>query len=189
MYIKTAATVEPLTLSEAKLWLRIEDDETIEDSLITGLITASREWVESHCNICLTTTTIVEHYDCWYRLMKLNRNPIAVTSIKYLSGGTYETLASSSYTLDQYSTPARIRIQNDISLPTADVDVNAIEVEYTAGYGATAAAIPAQIVQAVRLKLASMYSHREDNISVYMDKYIRASMSLLRDYKMEYARV
>lgn len=189
MYIKTPAVVEPISLSEAKAWLKIEEDETIEDSLITSLITASREWVEKHCNVCLTTTTIVEHYDCWHRLMYLQRNPIAITSIKYFADDAYSVLSSDVYSLDLYSSPARILIDYDYSLPVVDNVLNAIEIEYTSGFGESPSDVPAQIVQAIRLKLASMYTHREDGVPNYIDKYVTASMYLLRDYKMEFARV
>lgn len=44
-------TTEPVTLAEAKTQLRVEFDE--DDALISGYITAAREWAEGFLNVPL----------------------------------------------------------------------------------------------------------------------------------------
>ena len=50
------AEAEPVTLSEAKAYLRVGYDS--EDAYITALITAARQWVESHTAVSVITRTV-----------------------------------------------------------------------------------------------------------------------------------
>lgn len=54
---KTVTGTEPITLDEAKAWLRV--DGAADDTLITSLITQSRELVEQYLNYSIVETTIV----------------------------------------------------------------------------------------------------------------------------------
>ena len=56
--VNVAATVEPVTLLEAKAQLRIEDSFTIDDGYITSLISVSRDRVEQFLNRYVTEQTI-----------------------------------------------------------------------------------------------------------------------------------
>ena len=47
LVIETPPAVEPVSLAEAKLYLRLEDDFTNDDDLVSSLITAGREAVEA----------------------------------------------------------------------------------------------------------------------------------------------
>ena len=57
----TAPTAEPITLAEAKLHLRVNN--SVEDALITALITASRQFVEGYTWRPLMTQTVDVVYD------------------------------------------------------------------------------------------------------------------------------
>jgi len=48
--IVTPPSTEPVSLSEAKAQLRIEDAFTLDDDYISALISAARDRVESYCN-------------------------------------------------------------------------------------------------------------------------------------------
>ncbi|MEQ1619683.1 MAG: head-tail connector protein, partial [Terricaulis sp.] len=63
--ILTPPASEPITLAEAKLFLRI--DQTAEDPLITTLIAAAREAVEVACGRALITRRVRESLDIWRR--------------------------------------------------------------------------------------------------------------------------
>lgn len=56
--IITPAAIEPVTLSEAKAQLRIEEAFTLDDDYIESLISAARERCESYCNQFFTSQTI-----------------------------------------------------------------------------------------------------------------------------------
>lgn len=54
---KSVTGSEPITLQEAKDWMRVDGDA--DDSLITSLITQSRELAEEYLNISIAQTTLV----------------------------------------------------------------------------------------------------------------------------------
>ena len=181
--VTTAPASEPITLSEVKLWLKIEEGETVEDTLLNSLITASRQWVESHCGISIMPQTITESYDCWYRLFCLQRNPVvSVTAIKYTIDEVLTVYSSDDYVVDLYSTPTRILITGDA--PTVDDVPGTIKIEYVSGY-ADAATVPGPIKTALLYKIGSMYVNRAD----YAQRYLNFSLGLLKDYKSEFARI
>ncbi len=63
--IITPPASEPVSLAEAKLFLRI--DQNAEDALITTLIAAAREAVETGCGRALITRRVRESLDIWRR--------------------------------------------------------------------------------------------------------------------------
>jgi len=54
---KTVTGPEPITLEEAKAWMRV--DGATDDALITSLITQARELTENYLNISIVETTLV----------------------------------------------------------------------------------------------------------------------------------
>lgn len=49
---------EPVTLAQAKAWLRMEN-VSLDDAIITALITEGRQWVEKRCGISIVTKDII----------------------------------------------------------------------------------------------------------------------------------
>lgn len=61
--IVTPPATEPVSLSEAKAQLRIEDALTLDDDYIEALISAARERCESYCNQFFTEQDIALVYE------------------------------------------------------------------------------------------------------------------------------
>jgi uncharacterized phiE125 gp8 family phage protein len=164
--VKTAPTVEPVTLYEAKTHCRLDYEESEENSLIETLITAARQQVEALTNRALITQTLQLVLDAWPDgAIELPRPPVVtVTSVTYADYlGVPATLsAATDYYLDDESEPALVALRHGKSWPRIALrSSGAIVVEYTAGYGATAASVPRSIVQAMLLLIGYWYENRE----------------------------
>ena len=165
--VTTAPTIEPLTVDDVKAHCRI--DGNAEDTLLTGLIKAARQHIESATNRALISQTITAKCDEWADWHKdetqlwLPMPPlISVTSVQYVdSAGATQTLAANQYTIDTYSLPGRVIPAYGVTWPTPRYQENAITVVYLAGYGTTAASVPQPIRQAMLFLVAHWYENRE----------------------------
>ena len=105
----TEPTIEPISLVQAKLHLKVDD--STDDSLITSLIVAAREYCEGYQNRAYCQQT----WDMWldsmpYRDIRIPLPPLqSVTSVKHYDANDMEyTLASTEYLVDDKSEPGRI---------------------------------------------------------------------------------
>jgi uncharacterized phiE125 gp8 family phage protein len=163
--VVTAPTTEPFTRAFIKQWLKIPSSVTAEDDIIDQLIISARSWAEHGTGRALMTQTIEEYFDCWPEggIFRLSVAPIqSITSVSYLSGGTYVTWNSSNYNVDLVSEPCRISLKINGSVPSYDaLTTNAFKMVYVAGATDTAN-IPRITMQGMLQKIAFMYENRED---------------------------
>ena len=162
--VTSAPAVEPVTLVEAKLHLRV--DHTTDDDLIDILRKAAREIVELHTNRSLITQTRVIKLDNfpYFDTIKLTYGPVSsLTSITYDdSDDVNQTLSSGDYWTDFTSGIARVVVKN--SWPTTYDKPNAVQITYVAGYGAAGSNIPQALKQAMLLILGHLYENRQQVI-------------------------
>lgn len=179
--LKTAPAAEPVSLTEAKLHLRV--DGTDEDTLITALIIAARDWCEGFQNRAYITQTwylILDEFpmgDC----IEIPRPPLqSITSIKYYgTDDTEYTVDSGDYFVDEKSQPGRVSLAYSKSWPSTMLrPANGVIVEFVAGYGA-AAAVPELIKTAMKLIVGHLYEHREETAEKVLAKIPMAAESLL----------
>lgn len=172
---------EPVTLTEAKLHCRV--DEAADDALITALIVAARQAVESATGRRLITQTWRASFDAWPAKssdawwdgvreasfssimhasseVSLPFPPLqSVASIKTISDEDAETVyAASNYYVDISSEPGRVVLRKSAAPPIAGRAANGIEIEFVCGYGATA---PQALKQACLMLIAHWYENRE----------------------------
>lgn len=196
--VKTDPTEEPVTLEEAKLFLRV--DHTDEDDLISSIITAARVWAEEYTQRAFVTQTLTLLLDKFpgghmflpelavfnvnSSVIYLPRSPVAsVDEIRYIdTEGTQQTV--SNFRADTDSEPGRIIAEfGDVWPPTRPV-TNAVEVDFTAGYGA-ASAVPDGIKAAIKIMVENWYSIRQPVVIGTTAQSIPYSAeSLLGSYKV-----
>lgn len=168
----TAPASEPVTLAEAKLFLRV--DGSAEDTLITALIEAARGSAEEYLGRSLITQIWQLAYDDYLESgTPLPRGPVsAIASVtSYDEAQTPTVIDVDVYRLNA----ARTHIELDSA-----VLGHRVEVSYTAGYGA-AADVPAPIRHGVLLHVAALYDNRE---SPLMPDAARACYASFRELRL-----
>lgn len=165
--LSKAPSSEPVTLTEAKLHLRV--DTTADDTLIAGLITAARITAENISWRALVTQTwelILDAFP-WKRLIVLPRPPLQkVVSITYkIAAGTEQTFAAANYVVDTDSDPGRLALASTASWPGDELyPLGAVKVQFDAGYG-DADDVPQIYKQAILLLVGHYYENREQVVA------------------------
>lgn len=186
----TGPSVEPISLAEAKLFLRVTGSD--EDALITRLITLAREKAEALTNRAFITQTWEETFCSFYAqcgYLELQKPPVqAVASVKYYdANGVLQTLATSIYEVDDYATPCRICLAYGQSWPGIRIQkTNPIIVRFTCGYGDTADTVPEQLRHWMEVRIAEAYQNREANYIGQITELPRSYLDGLLDSETVY---
>lgn len=139
-------TIEPLTLEQLKERLRISGCDF--DAELSLILTTARKQVEADTYRRLITQTVVGYMDefRWVPEIELRLAPVSsITSIVYTDqNGDSQTLATTVYSSDLNSTPPRIVLKTNQKWEYTEYNTpNAVAITFVAGYGATAASVPA----------------------------------------------
>ena len=182
MQLMTPPAGEPISLAEAKLHLRVDFDD--DDSLIQVLISAARQAAETLTNRQLMaarwrmvldsfpgpslmgvpagqTFTLPGH------AVLLPKSPVAsVVEIRYLDmANAWRVMPAANYTVDSACEPARITPVFGQIWPIALPQIGVVSVIFDAGYG-NASAVPEGIKTWIKLRVGSLYVHREEVASM-----------------------
>lgn len=193
----TPPASEVLTLTEVKTHLRV--DSTDDDTLISSLLVAAREYAEKYTARRFVTQTLQLSIDNffdwytfdsglaspWYQYIELPYPPTSsITTISYLNqSNSWATLDSSIYQTDFVSEPARIYHAYNQSFPVVQQVPQAVKIVYVTGYGA-ASAVPSGIKGAMKLLIGHWYEHRTEVEDYPTFEIPRAAKSLLDIYKV-----
>jgi uncharacterized phiE125 gp8 family phage protein len=161
----TAPAEEPVSLDDALVHLRLEDeDDAGQLGYISALITAARRWCESYQNRAYIIQTWDLVLDCFpENAIRVPLPPLqSVVYIKYKDpSGSEQTLDPAEYAVDAACEPGRVVPAYGCSWPDTRDEIGTVTVRFTAGYGAPAA-VPAEIRHAILIKLADLYQNRGD---------------------------
>lgn len=168
----TTVTEMPVTLAETKLHLRVTD--TSDDTYITLLIKAVTLIIEKKTRNLLIRRNCRAFFDQFDYELFLPVAPVsAVLEINYYLDGVRTLLASTIYDADVATKTGRIKAAEQQYYPYIDSKYNSVEVDFTVGYGTTAAAIPENIKAAILYLVGHFYTNREpviNGISVLSSK-------------------
>ncbi len=154
--------LEPITVSEAKAHLRIDGAD--EDTLIASLILTSRLHVETALGLALLTQSWRLTLDRWpcEKDLELPLRPLqTIDAVRvFPAEGAATVIAPANYIADAASVPPRL-VRTGVIWPQPGKAANGIEIDFTAGYGAAPAQVPAPIRQALLLLIAHWYERRD----------------------------
>lgn len=169
---------EPLTLEEAREYLRLPPDLHTEDALVHALIYTARVTLEAATNRAWLTqrwslgldgfwsvTPRHSHpgLDAFWGVLRLPKNPVqAVVSIQYVdTAGATQTLPPANYQVDVATKPARIAPAYGTVWPAIRPVFNAVTIVYDAGYGDNLEDVPEPLRVAMRLMVGTLWENRE----------------------------
>ncbi len=156
----TDAAVEPVTLAEAKIQCRVDDDIETDDALIESLITAARKMAEQECSRALILQTWERSIDAFPAVeIELGKHQVlGITSVKYIdTAGAEQTMDSADYSLDSDTDGGYLLPAIDTEWPDTLDTANAVRVRFTAGYGVDAAAVPECIKAWIRIMVGHLH--------------------------------
>jgi len=161
--------LEPISLSEARLHLRIDSDNTADDALIAVLITAAREQAEHETGRRLITQTremTLDAFPCSGEAIRLHTDCVkaqSIESITYLdTSSVWQTMSADDYGIDPHSLPGYVFEAEDANWPLDVSDsANAVRVKVVCGYGDAATDVPDAVRQWMLMQIGAMYAQRE----------------------------
>ena len=185
LILTAAPALEPVSVSEAKDYLRI--DSAVEDPVVASLILAARLHIEGALDIAMVTQSWSLFVDCWPEdgRVSIPVGPLkSVDSVKvYDADDTAQTVSPETYVVDLSSLRPRLVRQAGAVWPTPGRPANGIEIALTAGYGDTTDKVPQPIRQAVLMLAAHWYEQREPVVFERLDELPHGVADLLKPYR------
>lgn len=182
--VTVASTRGPVTNSEAKEFLRLDED--IDDLQVNSLVIAATEWAENYTGRALINRTVEQHisvgkvssssYSSGFSVghqsmlndysspdcLELAVSPVSsFTDIKYYDDSDQETTwSSSNYYVDLISDVPKVHMRETGIFPTNLRRANSMKLTYVAGYGNTTFSVPEPIRIAILNYMTFLYEHR-----------------------------
>lgn len=168
----TVPTVEPITLEDARVHLRIEGFGSPpthpDDDYIQNAIQSAREWCEQYLERSLSTQTVEYATANFNKPIFLPSSPVqSVESIKYIdTDGTQQTLSETIYELDPFSNEILRKFGQ--RFPAVREGKNSVIVTYVAGYtngeSPDLIPLPKPIRSAMLLIIGNAYENRQEDV-------------------------
>lgn len=190
----TGPTVEPVSLAEVKNYLKIDDDQTEDDALLSGLIVAARKLLDGYSGVfgrCLVSQTWKLSLPDFRDNIQLPLPPLqSVTHIKYYdTDGDLNTVSTSVYEVITGGTSGGyVHLLGDQTWP-ADVDTDRaepVEITYIAGYGNSWNDVP----DTIRLAIYGLVEHWHTNRGMIGEQTNIIPMhinALIEQYRVKHA--
>lgn len=194
LFVVANPTVEPVSLSEAHLHLRLDTEGSPpshpDDLLLEAFISAAREYAENYTGQALAEKTFEYRVAVSASILIPMAPVLEVVSVKYLdSDDVVQTVDPSVYELDPSDPNASVlKLQTDQTWPSG---ASELRIQFLAGYipagsSPAYASVPFSIKAGILLMLGHLYENREAVIAVNAVPYeIPLGVeALLRPYRI-----
>ena len=157
----TPPAAEPLTLADAKAYLRVAHSD--DDAVIAALIAGARSHVEAQTRRALITQTWRLIRDAWPPDGRIAVAPAPLRSVVaarvYDAGGATHAVDTGAFVADKSAAPAVLAFAPG-TLAGSGRAAAGIEIDVEVGYGAAPANVPETLRQALLLLVAHWYENR-----------------------------
>lgn len=184
--VTSAPSVEPISTTEAKEWLRVDASDTSQDNVIAILIKGARQKVEDYLRRALITQTISFEMDGddMRSYIEIPRPPVqsitSLTTYDEASGSETSTVVTSSnYQLVEKTLLVERNDGWDINR-----EDRAGTLVYVAGYGSAGSDVPFDIRMAMLELIALKYERRGDEARDLVTAREDAILSQLDGYRV-----
>lgn len=152
---------EPVTLAMAKDQCSLDQGSTTDDNLLSGFISAAREYVEAYCGARVMPAAVEMTFAGFADLERLTQAPVqSITAVQYLdANGALQTLDPTVYEAVNVSADIlrpRIRLAYNQQWPSVRVADDAVRVSAVVGY----TVVPKPMLQAMLLLIGQWYDFR-----------------------------
>jgi uncharacterized phiE125 gp8 family phage protein len=158
----TGPAVEPVSLAEAKAFLRVEHDD--DDDVIAALVTAARSYAEAQTRRALITQSWRLTRDAWPETGRIAVRPAPLQS---LEAARVHDGGSEPVVLDVAGFFPDVAGSQLVFAPSYESwalprpgRAAGIELDVTLGYGDAAVDVPEPLRQAIRLLIGHWYENR-----------------------------
>lgn len=144
---ETVPVTEPVTLTEAKAWIKVADSYTDDDTIITALIVTARTMLEKYLSISIASKTYTVVLKSEMGWMELPYCPfISLTSAADSDGDALTN--GTDFEMDGEAFKRLI------------TPYDYIKLVYVAGYST----VPQALKDAIKMQAGFMYEHRGDEL-------------------------
>lgn len=167
-----------LTMAEARQALRLEEDDTSLDTMIEIWVAGITGEAEAQTHRAFVNRGMRVTLDEFPDAIQLSAPTFSVEAVRYLDpDGVERTLSPADYYVDKVTTPGYIVPARGKAWPSTEAHVNAVTVDYTAGYGPTAATVPPKARLYIMARLAELFDpaareFKETQASVFVSRLL-----------------
>ena len=166
--------IEPLSLADAKNYLRVEvseDDDLINDLIVAARIECEhrtgRSFILQKWRLTLDSLGGSALSFGGFTPLQLPRSPlISIESINFVGQNGQNTVLDLDNLVIAPGTPGLIAPRYGNFWPFTLPQISSVAIEYTAGFGPTPSDIPKNIIQAIRILTAHYYENRSENAEI-----------------------
>lgn len=181
----TGSQVLPVSVSDLKDHLNVAQSDTSQDAKIESLIEAAKERIERDIDRILMTSTFVYSGPSFSNPLRINLKPVTnILSVKYYDDdGVLQTLDPADYRYIDSSQELVPAFGTEFpAVPSGLPD--GVQIEFTAGYGASADCMPRLIQAAIKLCVGKwFYDPAQESSALHSQEmaYRNIVNNLMRD--------